>query len=114
MSTAMRLRGALVDAPRPVPDYGPNTASSWWYCLYCKHAQPTEYQIVSHVRYAHFAGEDAALAAGEDYTNGTHLRVMRRRWDEWGLGVVDKFHLQVESLRGGDDFTQEVGDGVSE
>lgn len=114
MNTVMRLRGVSVEAAKPVPDYGSNVASTWYYCLYCKHAQPTEYQMASHVRYAHYAGEDTAIVLGEDFTNGSHLRILKQRWDEWSLLAANKFHRQVESLRGADDFELEVGDGVPE
>jgi hypothetical protein len=102
------------DAPRPVPPYGNNVSSQWWYCLYCRHAQPTEYQIVTHVKHVHYNDPTTTVIHGEDYTNGMHLRVMRRRWEEWSMLAIDRFSNHVASLRGADDFELEVGDGIPE
>lgn len=105
-----------MEVPRPIPNYDRKSlASDWWYCLYCRQPFPSEYSAKTHVRQHHYGGDSEAEAVkGEDYTNGTHLRILMDRWDAWSLTAVDRFHLQLESLRGADDFAQEVGDGVPE
>lgn len=101
------------EAPRPVPPYGDDIHSRWYYCLHCKHYQAAEYSMVSHVRTQHSGGDpEFAIIEGEDYTNGTHLRIMQYRWLNWSRQTADAFVTHLDSLRGADDFAFEVGDGV--
>ena len=100
------------DAPRSVPNYEAETISgAWYYCLDCKHALATASSMRTHCRGVHLTEYPDE---GEDFTNGTHLKIMLARWTEWSLLAVDSFAVAVESLRGADDLIHEIGDGFKE
>lgn len=66
----------------------------------------------NHVRVQHVQDRDLAINEGEDFTNGDHLLILIGRWEQWSLIQVDRFAVQLASLRGADDFELEVGDGL--
>ena len=97
-----------MEAPRPVPAYDRRqAAATWWYCLHCIHASVAEGNIRTHTKNQHDLFEPIQ---GEDYTNGHHLRILLKRWDDWSLLAVDKFTLALDSLRGADDLIIDAGD----
>lgn len=104
-----------MDTPKPVPPYPfDQVRPAWYYCLHCRRGESTEAGIKQHIVMSHGFGDMLLVVLGEDYTNGTHLKILADRWDAWSLSAIDRFHNQVESLRGADDFELEVGNGLPE
>lgn len=80
-----------------------------FYCLECGADRYSEGDIRTHVRTAH--GEETPMN-GVEYARGSHVLLMWLRWNQWSQREMERFSIILESLRGGDDFLVEVGDGL--
>jgi hypothetical protein len=101
-----------MEEQRQIPPYRPgNISSQWYYCLECVHGLATEYSMRTHCRGVHEVEEPCVP---DNFTNGTHLRILMERWNAYAEYLLSKFERSVGSLRGADDLAHEVGDGVPE
>lgn len=98
----------MVNEPRRLPTYPGEVYENRWYCLHCPQHRTDANSIRIHLGASH---DIEYPAPGADYGDGEMVSLLQRQRIAWEREVPERFAVELESLRGADDFAFEVGEG---
>ena len=96
----------MASEPRLLPTYPAEVVYGRYYCFLCDQHRLDANSMRAHSTATH---DIEIPAPGVDYGDGEQVIFIQRQRALWEDGASQRFALELESLRGSDDFVFEAG-----